>query len=490
MYTNYNMEMQKNQMLTPPIIGLTSSIVNDKLNNITLDDSNSAELFSVENEKISPVLPIIVEEPEEDDEVSNKKYVDDNFLNKNITELSLNNLNIKDNDNNTYTIDIYNTSVLRNYLRFNVNNNGIFYLSDNKIQVVPDLYFENNGIVFNRGLTNSYDANYPRGILKNLVPSTITETQITTLSTNNLLDNVVPTYNFCENNYLKTIPNELTVTNVKFKNNLTSNAFSLNVGLYDDTDYTGYLKLNLQSSNYLTLNSDLFHFKKYIGIIGNRGIYFNTDENNENPTINSLPTTYLRNLVTSTVTELQLSSLTNSNGGDSIVPTYNFCENTYVKKSSMKYKIYRPLTSSYKLENIKKIATGDNVLNLDNINELGTATYEYTIPDEINGYLKFVSIYCLVYSQNKNAISDLSCTINSSTTSDIMLGTTENAIYVGNFGSSHYAKFSLNYYLAGSSTNKIVLHFFYRTNSYDDEVLLYNYGSNNYTLNIKIACID
>ena len=156
----------------------------------------------------------------------------------------------------------------------------------------------------------------------------------------------------------------------------------------------------------------------------------------------------------------------------------------------MKYKIYRPLTSSYKLENIKKIATGDNVLNLDNINELGTATYEYTIPDEINGYLKFVSIYCLVYSQNKNAISDLSCTINSSTTSDIMLGTTENAIYVGNFGTRHFAKFSLNYYLAGTSTNKIVLRFFYRTNSYDDEVLLYNYGSNNYTLNIKIACID
>ena len=204
-----------------------------------------------------------------------------------------------------------------------------------------------------------------------------------------------------------------------------------------------------------------------------------------------MPTTYLRNLVTSTVTELQLSSLTNSNGGDSIVPTYNFCENTYVKKSSMKYKIYRPLTSSYKLENIKKIATGDNVLNLDNINELGTATYEYTIPDEINGYLKFVSIYCLVYSQNKNAISDLSCTINSSTTSDIMLGTTENAIYVGNVESSHYAKFSLNYYLAGTSTNKIVLHFFYRTNNYDDDVYLFYYGNgSNYNLNIKIACID
>ena len=157
----------------------------------------------------------------------------------------------------------------------------------------------------------------------------------------------------------------------------------------------------------------------------------------------------------------------------------------------MKYKIYRPLTSSYKLENIKKIATGDNVLNLDNINELGTAKYEYTIPEEVNGFFKFVSIYCLVKSENKNAISDLSCTINSSTTSDIMLGTTENAIYVGNCGSSHYAKFSLSYYLAGTSTNKIVLHFFYRTNNYDDDVYLFYYGNgSNYNLNIKIACID
>ena len=34
-------------MLTPPTIGLTSSIVNDKLNNITLEDNNSTELFSV-----------------------------------------------------------------------------------------------------------------------------------------------------------------------------------------------------------------------------------------------------------------------------------------------------------------------------------------------------------------------------------------------------------------------------------------------------------
>ena len=46
MYTNYNSELEKNQMFTPPIIGLTSSIVNDKLNSISLND-NSSELFTV-----------------------------------------------------------------------------------------------------------------------------------------------------------------------------------------------------------------------------------------------------------------------------------------------------------------------------------------------------------------------------------------------------------------------------------------------------------
>ena len=43
MYTSYNSSLEKNQMLTPPTIGLTSSIVNDKLSNITLEDNSSAD---------------------------------------------------------------------------------------------------------------------------------------------------------------------------------------------------------------------------------------------------------------------------------------------------------------------------------------------------------------------------------------------------------------------------------------------------------------
>lgn len=46
MYSTYNSVLEKNQMFTPPTIGLTSSIVNDKLNSISLND-NSSELFTV-----------------------------------------------------------------------------------------------------------------------------------------------------------------------------------------------------------------------------------------------------------------------------------------------------------------------------------------------------------------------------------------------------------------------------------------------------------
>ena len=53
MYTNYNGNIEKNQMLTPPTIGLTTSIVNDKLNNLNLNESGSDSLvtYTISQEK-------------------------------------------------------------------------------------------------------------------------------------------------------------------------------------------------------------------------------------------------------------------------------------------------------------------------------------------------------------------------------------------------------------------------------------------------------
>lgn len=60
MYNNFNGNLEKNQMMTPPIIGLTSSIVNDKLSNISLED-NSTGLFKIEDSKLKPIVEMPIE---------------------------------------------------------------------------------------------------------------------------------------------------------------------------------------------------------------------------------------------------------------------------------------------------------------------------------------------------------------------------------------------------------------------------------------------
>ncbi len=60
MYNNFNGNLEKNQMMTPPIIGLTSSIVNDKLSNISLED-NSTGLFKIEDSKLKPIIEMPIE---------------------------------------------------------------------------------------------------------------------------------------------------------------------------------------------------------------------------------------------------------------------------------------------------------------------------------------------------------------------------------------------------------------------------------------------
>ena len=51
MYTNYNGNIEKNQMVTPPTIGLTTSIVNDKLNNLNGSGSDSLVTYTISQEK-------------------------------------------------------------------------------------------------------------------------------------------------------------------------------------------------------------------------------------------------------------------------------------------------------------------------------------------------------------------------------------------------------------------------------------------------------
>ena len=66
----------RNQYWTPSNIGLTQSMIDTSINRIELKD-NTADLFTVVDNKIKPSIPIVCDTPATNEEVSNKKYADD-----------------------------------------------------------------------------------------------------------------------------------------------------------------------------------------------------------------------------------------------------------------------------------------------------------------------------------------------------------------------------------------------------------------------------
>ena len=184
MYTNYNSSLEKNQMMTPPIIGLTSSIVNDKLSNISLED-NSTGLFKIDNSTIKPIVEMPIETNNfiisgTDDEIDSNENnaVNKRYLINKITPL----------DNKFMTQAQCDNRYLKNDITS-------LNLDELKISSGIDFNTSENGDTIND--------NYPKTNLKNLVTSKITQTQINKLASDKYLDNVCPTYAYCNNIYLK-----------------------------------------------------------------------------------------------------------------------------------------------------------------------------------------------------------------------------------------------------------------------------------------------
>ena len=226
MYSTYHNVLEKNQMMTPPTIGLTSSIVNDKLSNITLED-NSSGLFTMNEDKSAiqtkdgvpleasqfKITSSNTEINNDDTNAVNKSYCDSNYVKNGITSLTLN--------------EISTTSITLTYLNGNgtieatplvANNASGTYdiatgveVNDGNVFMNGRAYFKNpisihpnKSIIFNsdfRGAVGTDDQ--PQGQLTNLIPSTITTEQMSALKTASLLDNVCPTYKYCENTYAK-----------------------------------------------------------------------------------------------------------------------------------------------------------------------------------------------------------------------------------------------------------------------------------------------
>ncbi len=99
MQSNNREYIGRNEFWTPSTIGLTQSMIDNSINNISLKD-NSSELFTVENNKIVPSTSLTCENPEEDNEVANKEYVDTTITSR-IGTIA-NNFLLKTVANNTY----------------------------------------------------------------------------------------------------------------------------------------------------------------------------------------------------------------------------------------------------------------------------------------------------------------------------------------------------------------------------------------------------
>lgn len=83
-------------------------------------------------------------------------------------------------------------------------NGGNFFYNDRAYFTNPISIYGTRNIEFNTNAKGQIaESAYPQGKLSNLVTSTITSAQMSSLITNNLLDNVCPTYLFTENTYLK-----------------------------------------------------------------------------------------------------------------------------------------------------------------------------------------------------------------------------------------------------------------------------------------------
>ena len=184
MYTSYINHHEKNQMMTPPTIGLTSSIVNDKLNNITLED-NSSGLFTTNEDKTA---------------IQTKDGIPLEASQFRITPTN-------EGNNDKFTLKIYYSPATKtNHLGVYQEKSSIITFNKDHVQWnVPFGFAWNKGFKFNTNIVGGVGLGaYPSGYLQNLVPSDVTETQMARMTKDAILDKVCPTYKYCDENYAKT----------------------------------------------------------------------------------------------------------------------------------------------------------------------------------------------------------------------------------------------------------------------------------------------
>ena len=225
MISNDNLPLKRNEMCS----GYVGSLLT-RIDKIELKD-NSDNLFTIENNEIIPSVPLSIDEPNNDNNPATKKYVDDNISSIDMTSLlskseseatylksipdplSIKRINIIDSSGNVnWNIREQSTGSYYNLVFSNYYSEQLLSFYHAKARTGSLLVStwgkfavgSSGGIKFNTSSNGTQnDSCYPQGYLRNLVPSTISSDELNYYTRDNMLDNVCPTYQFCENNYAK-----------------------------------------------------------------------------------------------------------------------------------------------------------------------------------------------------------------------------------------------------------------------------------------------
>ena len=241
MQTGTREYLGRNKFWTPSNIAITQSIVDSSIANISLNDSNSSELFSVtsDNSAIQTngnvplqasqfiITGTNAEIDEDENNAVNKRYLvdkitpldnkfmtqtqcDARYLQKDITSLTLDKIIINKDNETFHFSSSMKTGNVNPYLDI-----GYQIMPDmigNIISIGSSVVYSLNpilpasGINFNGSVANintALNTKLPVTNLKGIVTSEITASQLEEFGRLNYLNMICPTYQYCENTYAK-----------------------------------------------------------------------------------------------------------------------------------------------------------------------------------------------------------------------------------------------------------------------------------------------
>ena len=319
-------------------VNVTKNVENNEGDIFTIKDDTVETTYNLKAPAVETnQFKIVASNTEIDKDNSNavnKSYCDNNYI-KNANPLRLDTVSaskitirntLGDNDINTVTYTRVENGQIVGETGIGIN--GLNCLKDRTILAKPLTVNSNAGIEFNvNSQGKAWNSSYPQGKLSNLVTSTITTAQLNTLSVQGLTDNVCPTYNYCQNNFIRNGASTVKFGGLEISNANDEFKFSL-----FSANNRKYLRILHNNSQFIYFRNDLVQIPTKLGI-GYTGIQFNTSESGgKNTTL--FPQGLLKNLVPSTITSDELASYAQYNIMDNVCPTYQYCENTYAKIGS------------------------------------------------------------------------------------------------------------------------------------------------------------